>query len=128
LKAADKRREAVKAFVKALVTAYADANEEPEQQARLATEGCPECSSIRLVDLLDGGTAHTVKAGYVTLTEQVKRQILTDAWLLSTGVIDAAHWHFVMSARTLTLGADDRVLALLDEAGIDYTVHLPVQD
>jgi len=127
LKATDKRREAVKAFVKAFVTTYADANEEPEQQARLATEGCPECSGIRLVDLLDGGTAHTVKAGYVTLTEQVKRQILTDAWLLSTGVIDAAHWHFVMSARTLTLGADDRVLALLDEAGIDYTVHLPVQ-
>ena len=71
------------------------------------------------------GVLHEAKVGYVPLTPSVQREIRKDAWLIGAGVIEAAHWHFLTSDGTSTLGADPRVLDLLDEAGIAFTIHLP---
>lgn len=93
----------------------------------LSTASCgSDCTpKVRVVDVLVDSTAHEAKVGYTSLTESVERQIRSDAHLISSGEIDAAHWHFFASARDNSIGASSDVLALLHEFGIDYTIHLP---
>jgi hypothetical protein len=96
-------------------------------QVRLSTAQCAVgCDSpTRIVDVLVDGVAHESKVGRVAWSSFTQRQIRKDAWLISSGQIGGAHWHFVMSSASGSLGADPKVLDLLDEAGITYTIHLP---
>ena len=97
------------------------------KQVRASTEGCIEvCNSkIRIFDVFVDGVAHESKAGHVSWSEYTRNQIREDAWLVKSGDIDGAHWHFFASSRSNTIGADERVFGLLDELEILYTIHLP---
>jgi len=71
------------------------------------------------------GVAHEVKAGYVLSSAHVNNEIREDAWLISTGQLQGAHYHFCASEGSNTIGASPTVIALLEEKGIPYTIHLP---
>lgn len=90
-----------------------------------AVPGHPRGRYIDIVDTQD--VAHEVKSGYVKYQSSIIRQIEKDAILVRTeGTgIDGAVWHFVASDRSGTIGADLRILDLLEENGIDYVIHLP---
>lgn len=94
---------------------------------RVATDGSPAgCGgNVRILDEVVDGIAHETKVGFVPWSTPVARQIRCDAWAVRTGQVRGAHWHFLTSSYTGTVGADPRVLDLLDEAGIPYTIHLP---
>lgn len=54
------------------------------------------------------------------------RQIAKDkALLLGDENVAKVEWHFFASARTGKIGPSERLLAALDDAGIDYYIHLP---
>jgi hypothetical protein len=84
----------------------------------------------RVADMIDGtGVMREVKSGYVPLRSRVIRQIEKDAAIIAdtTGEnrnIRGVVWHFV-GGRTGSLGADPRVLDLLDQKRIPYVIHLP---
>jgi DNA-directed RNA polymerase specialized sigma54-like protein len=82
----------------------------------------------RFVDVVDAkGVIHEVKSGYVKYQSSITRQIEKDAILARTSnnAIRGAVWHFVASDRSGTIGADPRILDLLEENGINYVIHLP---
>lgn len=82
-------------------------------------------ASARRFDVLAGGVAHESKVGYVSLTDDIARQIRSDAYLIASGEISGAHWHFFASSVSHTIGASAQVFDLLDEYGIPYTIHMP---
>lgn len=105
---------------------YARTNSAAAKLQSFATSACDDCGGgVRVGVVVIDGVLHEAKVGYAPLTRVVARQIRKDAWLIRTGAIAGAHWHFLASDLTSTLGADPRVLDLLDEAGIRYTIHLP---
>ena len=68
-----------------------------------------------------------VKSGYLKYQSGITGQIEKDALLVhpeQTG-INGAVWHFVASGRPGTIGADPRILELLEENGIKYVIHWP---
>ncbi|MGQ0467591.1 MAG: hypothetical protein ACT4QG_20015 [Sporichthyaceae bacterium] len=91
------------------------------------TSGCIlVCNAVaRRFDVVVDGVAHESKVGKAYLTPALERQIRSDAYLIKNGDIKGAHWHFFPSAASNTLGADRKLLDLLDELKIPYTVHLP---
>jgi hypothetical protein len=44
---------------------------------------------------------------------------------VASGQITGAHWHFFASNASSSVGADPRVIDLLVQKGIPFTVHLP---
>jgi hypothetical protein len=96
-------------------------------QVRVSTAACTiGCrSDIRIVDVLVDGVAHESKVGRVNLTPGIEGEIRKDAWLMQTGQITSAHWHFFASETSNTLGASKPVYDLLDELKVPYTLHLP---
>lgn len=61
------------------------------------------------------------------LTRQaIEDQALKGAHLAGTDEsIAGIRWHFFASSASNTMGADKRVLDLLDQKGIPYTLHVP---
>lgn len=96
-------------------------------QASAATSGCVQvCNGLtRRFDVLADGVAHESKVGPVPFSASIEKQIRSDAYLIETGEIVGAHWHFFPSAVSNKLGANDKVFDLLEEFGIPYTIHLP---
>jgi Mg-chelatase subunit ChlD len=88
----------------------------------------PGFSGGRVADLVDGGVMREVKSGFVPYRSRIREQILKDAAILADQVdnsdIDEVVWHFV-GGRTGSLGADPRILDMLDDYGIQYVIHLP---
>lgn len=83
----------------------------------------------RYADMISNGAMREVKSGFVPFRSRTIRQIEKDAAILAdTGAENAdvaqVVWHFV-GGRTGSLGADPRVLDLLDAKGIAYVIHLP---
>lgn len=103
------------------------ANRNVTTQVPMKTDGCVQiCNSTsRIFDVLADGVAHESKVGYVSLTAGIRAQINSDAYLISKGNINAAHWHFYPSGITDQVGANKKVISLLEEKGIKYTIHLP---
>jgi hypothetical protein len=97
------------------------------KQVRASTGGCTDvCTgTVRIFDVFADGVAHESKVGRVTYSAFARNQIQKDAWLVRNGDIEGAHWHFFASARSNTIGADPRLLDLLDEFDIPYTIHVP---
>lgn len=97
------------------------------KQISASTKGCLKvCNDFRRrFDVLADGVAHESKVGFVRMSPSIERQIRSDAWLVKNGDIEGAHWHFFASARSNTLSADKKVLDLLDEQRIPYTIHPP---
>jgi hypothetical protein len=81
----------------------------------------------RFFDVFVDGVAHESKVGHVAWSKSIENQIMKDAWLVKNGDIEGAHWHFFASSASNTVGADKKVLDLLDERGIPYTIHLPAK-
>ncbi|WP_290216878.1 hypothetical protein [Corynebacterium atrinae] len=98
-----------------------------ETQFSESTKGCVTVCNpqIRRFDVVARGIAHEAKVGSKILDSATRRQIESDAYLISTGKIKGAHWHFYPSAHTSQLGASDPLLDLLEEKGIRYTIYLP---
>lgn len=98
-----------------------------ETQVIESTEDCVEvCNPFRRrFDVVAGRVAHESKVGYKLFTPSVAMQIQSDAYLIKTGRIRGAHWHFFPSAVTRMVGADRKVLELLDQSKIRYTIYLP---
>ncbi|WP_460462961.1 VWA domain-containing protein [Arthrobacter pigmenti] len=83
----------------------------------------------RVADMIDDGVMREVKSGFVPFRSKIVKQIEKDAALLAdmageNAAIRQAAWHFV-GGRTGSLGADPRVLSLLEDKGIAYVIHLP---
>lgn len=90
--------------------------------------GVPRKISIgigRYFDVLRGGVAREAKTGWVRYNKRIEAQIQKDALLVQAGQATSAHWHFLPSGRSNSVGADPRVLDLLEAFGIPYTIHLP---
>jgi hypothetical protein len=98
-----------------------------QTQVVARTTGCIAVCNLsnRRFDVVADGVAHESKVGYKLFTAEIAKQIQSDAYLIHTGVIKDARWHFYASAYNDKLGADPRVFDLLDKVGIKYTVHLP---
>lgn len=80
----------------------------------------------RYFDVFVGRVAHESKVGFVKWSKSIENQILKDAHLAATDdTIAGIHWHFFASSASNTMGADKRVLDLLDQKGIPYTMHAP---
>lgn len=79
----------------------------------------------RRLDVLVNGVAHESKVGYVKWSRRIEKQILKDGALLDARRIQGARWHFFPSSASDSLGADPRVLNLLETNRISYTIHLP---
>ncbi len=96
-------------------------------QASASTSGCVlVCNGLtRRFDVLADGVAHESKVGPVPFSASIEKQIRSDAYLIETGEIIGAHWHFFPSAVSNKLGANDKVFDLLEESGIPFTVHQP---
>lgn len=106
---------------------YADSVTGVTTQVTHSTAACVAvCNkSSRRIDVLADGVAHESKVGYKSLTSGIRRQIESDAYLVETGQIEAAHWHFFASDVTGKIGPSKPLLDFLDEKGIQYTIHLP---
>lgn len=79
----------------------------------------------RYFDVLKDGIAHESKVGLVKYSSKIEAQIKKDVWLRDNqNSIDGAHWHFFVSGRSGTVGPDARVLQLLRDNNIPYTIHL----
>ena len=100
---------------------------EARRQVRVLTATCTQgCNATaRVIDVLADGVGHESKVGYVPWSASVAAQIRSDAWLIKTGQISGARWHFFGSGYSNTVGADTKVLDLLGEVGIPFSVHLP---
>lgn len=98
------------------------------RQVRALTKGCNgpcNLTDLRILDVLVDGVAHESKVGYKRWDQEIEKQIRSDAYLIKNGDIEGAHWHFFASSYNNMMGADPKVLDLLDELGIPYTIHLP---
>ncbi|MET4136475.1 hypothetical protein [Pseudarthrobacter sp. PvP090] len=90
----------------------------------------PDFTFGRYADMIDdAGFMREVKSGFVPFGYKVRRQIEKDAAILADAAgqndeVLGVVWHFV-GGRTGLLGADPRVLDLLDAKGIAYIIHLP---
>ena len=73
--------------------------------------------------MLAESIAHESKVGFQTLTWDIRRQIAKDAWLLKTGQVTGAVWHFFRSSVTGKIGAADELLELLKKYGIKIVSH-----
>lgn len=102
-------------------------NIEPSTQVVLRTSECVEvCNrAVRRVDVFADGIAHESKVGPVVLTESIRRQVESDAYLIETGQIEGAVWHFFPSAVSNQLGPSEPLLELLESKGIKYSIALP---
>lgn len=102
-------------------------NQSVSTQVYMRTQGCVKvCNSVgRSFDVLADGVAHESKVGYVSLTDGIRSQINSDAYFMQQGMIKEAHWHFYPSGITEQVSASKQVIALLNEKGIKYTIHLP---
>lgn len=87
-----------------------------------------DCAGSRIVDVLEGDVAHQSQVGRVPFSAAIQRQIRKDGCLLTRHLVKKVVWHFVSSSATDTLGADPRVLDLLDRLGIEYEIQLPDDD
>lgn len=98
-------------------------------QVRTSLKGCQKvCNGrIRILDVKVDGVAHESKVGRVAWSEFTRNQIRSDAWLVKKGVIERAHWNFMASARSDTIGADPRILDMLVKYGITYSFDLPAK-
>lgn len=112
-----------------LETRYPPVGGVKHSQVVLSTDGCAVvCNAVaRRFDVFVNGVAHESKVGLVTLTNSIERQIRSDAYLAEdeVGGVKSAHWHFFASGQSNSIGATQPVLDLLDELGIEYTIHLP---
>ncbi len=79
----------------------------------------------RFVDVLDGTIARESKVGFVRWSSSIEIQIKKDAALLANGDLGGAHWHFFASSASDSIGADKRVLDLLSQNNIPFTIHIP---
>lgn len=105
-------------------------NPNVQTKVRASTKNCTDgCNpTARVLDVVDDGVAHESKVGFKSLDASTRQQINSDAYLIETGVIDGAHWHFYPSEHTHEGGATEPLLDLLDEKGIAYTIHLPTTE
>lgn len=112
---------------KTLVAALRKNGTEVGTQVTASTKGCVEvCNpTARRFDAVVDGIAHESKVGFNDLDAGTRAQINSDAYLVETGVIRGAHWHFYPSAHTDQIGANKPVLDLLEENGIPFTIHVP---
>lgn len=96
-------------------------------QVSASTKACASvCNSLRRrFDVVADGIAHESKVGRTSLTSSVERQLSSDAYLIETGAIGGAHWHFLASDITDSFGPTGPLLDRLDELTIPYTIHLP---
>ena len=96
-------------------------------QVSANTAGCVQvCNALaRRFDVVADGVAHESKVGPVPFSASIEKQIRSDAYLIETGEIVGAQWHFFPSAVSNKVGANEKVLDLLEEFGIPYTIHLP---
>lgn len=112
---------------KTLVDSLSENGTEVDTQVTASTEGCQEvCNPLaRRFDAVVDGIAHESKVGFNDLDAGTRAQINSDAYLIETGVIRGAHWHFYPSAIADQVGANKNVLDLLEEKGIPFTIHMP---
>lgn len=96
-------------------------------QVTASTSSCVEvCNAVaRRFDIVADGVAHESKVGYVDLDAATRRQIESDAFAIANGDIDSAHWHFLASAESKTIGPSAPVVELLEKYGIPFTIHAP---
>ncbi|MFC7788108.1 hypothetical protein ACU045_03910 [Microbacterium sp. MAHUQ-60] len=99
----------------------------PRTDVVFSTRDCGQgCNPlIRQIDVLAAGIAHEAKVGYVAMSPSTARQIRSDAYLIESGQVDGAQWHFFASSGNNSVGASTAVLSLLEELDIKYTIHLP---
>ncbi|NLE61596.1 MAG: hypothetical protein GX616_24855, partial [Planctomycetes bacterium] len=80
----------------------------------------------RIVDVLaPDQIAHESKMGHQAYCDLLIRQAEKDAELVakSGGDVKGVHWHFFRSGNTRKVGGDGRLLALLKQLGIPYTIY-----
>lgn len=77
-----------------------------------------------LVETTEETVAHEVKVGYVRGVF-ANAQVRKDVALLRAGEFDGVVWHFFASETTGRIGPSASFLKRLENAGIDFYIHLP---
>lgn len=100
---------------------------EVSTQVSMKTTDCVVVCNLshRKFDVFADGVAHESKVGYVSLQPSIRKQIESDAFLIESGEITKAHWHFYPSGKSHKMGPNRDVIDLLDEKGIPYTIYDP---
>jgi hypothetical protein len=84
--------------------------------------------TYRRWDILKDGVAREVKSGDQLLSDHNRQQILADAYLRDVAKeVEEVHWHFVPSGRHNSLGASQELIDMLEEYGIKFTFHMPIE-
>ncbi len=78
--------------------------------------------TYRYVDLFSDEVIRESKVGYKAMTEALRKQALKDSLVVVEKGLKA-EWHFFRSDITGMIGADKRLLDLLDDLGIKYFIH-----
>ena len=88
-------------------------------------DGIMTSQGMRYPDVVDDTAMTEVKVGYVNYSQQVLTQISKDSEIVENQLegIQSGDWQFLQSSVTGGVGADPRVLAALDEAGLSYTIN-----
>ena len=107
----------------ALETTYGATQRGIDHQVWFSTQKIPRRG--RFADVFVDGIAHESKVGLVGFSKVIQKQIEKDALLIKNQAITGAHWHFFASATSSSIGADPRVIDLLLEKGIPFTIHVP---
>ncbi len=96
-----------------------------ETQRRFTAKLLTGVESDRVVDVLKDAVANESKVGYVKFTARIREEIEKDVWLLKNRPteVKAVVWHFFRSAETGKIGADPRILKILDDNGIKYVFY-----
>ncbi|WP_194397122.1 hypothetical protein [Microbacterium atlanticum] len=83
----------------------------------------------RKFDVCSGGATELscaeVKAGYAPWSTHIREEIARDVESLKSGKIKSVAYHFYVSEKSGTVGADPQVLERLRENGIPYEIHPP---
>ncbi len=77
----------------------------------------------RYVDNLSGDVAREAKTDFVKYSSFVIKQIEKDALLLNNKTVTKVERHFFQSPITGRVGADPRLLSMLEDKGIPYVIH-----
>ncbi|GGC05855.1 VWA domain-containing protein [Cellulomonas carbonis] len=112
-----------KAGEAALEATYGATTKGVDKQVWFSTKGI--LGRGRYADVFVNGIAHESKVGFVSYSRSIRNQIEKDAALVANGRISGAHWHFYASDVSSSIGADPRIIDLLVQKGIPFTVHAP---
>ncbi|MEV4706224.1 VWA domain-containing protein [Actinoplanes sp. NPDC049316] len=94
-----------------------------DNQVYRSTQALTGKRSGRYWDVFKNNVAHESKVGMLHYEKRFEEQIRKDVWLSNKEGVKL-HWHFFVSGRSGTVGPDAKMLDLLQQNNIPFTIHV----